>query len=129
MPRRMSRDQRERFLHGRHVAVLTSIADDGSAVPTPIWYAYRDGAFYFRTADTSGRGGNIRRDPRVSICVQKERPPYKAVIAYGAANIEPEMMWLAEMMPRRYLGYVGAIAYRRVSQDDVERGTEVTIVV
>jgi PPOX class probable F420-dependent enzyme len=125
----MSREQRERFLQGLHVAVLTTIADDGTPVPTPIWYAHRDGMFYFRTADTSARIANIRRDPRVSICIQEERPPYKAVIAYGTATIEPELKWLADWMPRRYLGYIGAIAYNRVSQDNVERGEEVTIVV
>ena len=125
----MSREQRERFLQGRRVAVLTTIAHDGAPVPTPIWYAYRGGAFYFRTANTAARLQNIRRDPRVSICVQEERPPYKAVIAYGTAEIGEQLEWLAERMPRRYLGYVGAIAYRRVSQDAVERGAEVAIVV
>lgn len=129
MPRRLSREQRERFLQGRHVAVLVTVDTDGRPVPTPIWYAYRDGVFYFRTADTAARLENIRRDPRVSICVQEERPPYKAVIAHGTAEIRKQLDWLAESMPRRYLGYVGAIAYRRLSQDDVERGAEVTIVV
>lgn len=125
----MTRDDRERFLQGRRVAVLTTIAHDGSPVPAPIWYAYREGVFYFRTADTAARLENIRREPRVSICVQEERPPYKAVIAYGTAEIREQFDWLAESMPRRYLGYFGAIAYSRVSQGDVERGREVTIVV
>lgn len=125
----MSRHERERFLRGRRVAVLVTVASDGQPVPTPIWYAYRDGAFYFRTADTSAKLANVRANPRVSICVQDERPPYKAVIAHGSASIEPELSWLAASMPRRYLGAIAALAYNRVSQDRVERGAEVTLVV
>jgi PPOX class probable F420-dependent enzyme len=125
----MSRHERERFLAGRRVAVLVTIAPDGQPVPTPIWYVYRDGAFYFRTADTSAKLANVRSNPRVSICVQDERPPYRAVTAHGPASIEPELPWLAHGIPRRYLGAIGAFAYNRVSRARVERGAEVTIVV
>jgi PPOX class probable F420-dependent enzyme len=125
----MTRGERERFLGERRVAVLTTIDGDGAPVPAPIWYAWRNGAFYFRTANTAARLANIARDPRVSICVQEERPPYKAVIAHGRADVGTMQPWLADAMPRRYLGRLGAIAYRRISQGDVERGPEVTIMV
>ena len=124
----MTRAERERFLRGRRVAVLVTLDADGRSVPTPIWYLYRDGAFYFRTATAAEKLANIRRDPRVSVCVQEERPPYKAVIAHGTALIEDSHTWLAAM-PRHYLGWVGSIGYRLAAQDAVERGPEVTIVV
>src|SRR5438132_12922549 len=50
MPARLSKSRREQFLSGRRVAVLTTIGSDGAPCATPIWYFYRDGLFYFRTA-------------------------------------------------------------------------------
>jgi PPOX class probable F420-dependent enzyme len=129
MPARLSKEERERFLAGRHVAVLVTIGEDGAPVPGPIWYRYRDGAFYFRTADDAVRTKNIRRDPRVSICVQDERPPYKAIVAYGRATIEPAEQGLAEELPRHYLGMIGAIGYKQAAARAIEQGPEVTLVV
>jgi PPOX class probable F420-dependent enzyme len=125
----MSRQQREAFLSERRVAVLVTIAPDGNPVPTPIWYIFRKSAFYFRTEDHAIKTLNIRHDPRVSICVQDERAPYRAVVAYGNAAIEAAEEQLANEMPRRYLGAVGAAGYRAGARETIERGPEVTIVV
>ncbi len=129
MPGRLSKVDQERFLAGRHVAVLVTIGADGAPVPGPIWYLYRDGAFHFRTASDAVRTRNIRRDPRVSICVQDERPPYKALIAYGKAEVREPDEKLADELPRHYLGFVGAIGYKLAARQAVEHGPEVTLVV
>ncbi len=128
MPSRMSRDRRTKFLGGRHVAVLVTNGEDGVPVPGPIWYVFRDGAFYFRTAAEAVRTKNVERDPRVSVCVQDERAPYRAVIAYGRARVEAPSAWLAEEMPKRYLGFVGAMGYR-AAEENIQSGPEVTLVV
>ena len=91
MPSRMSSQEREKFLMGRHVAVLVTNGADGHPVPTPIWYLYRDGAFFFRTEEGAIKTKNVRRDARVSVCVQEERAPYKAVIAYGRAEVREKL--------------------------------------
>jgi hypothetical protein len=128
MPVRMTKGQREKFLRGRHVAVLVTIAEDGTPVPSPIWYLYRDGAFLFRTADDAVRTQNVLRDPRVSICLQEERPPYKAVIVYGRAEILPPDEGLAREIPRHYLGAVGAMGYQQAARSRIEDGaTEITL--
>ena len=129
MPARLSKRQRARFLAGRHVAVLVTNGADGTPVPSPIWYAYRDGKFYFRTAGDAAKLDNVRRDPKVSVCVQDERPPYKAVIAYGSGEIAEPAEWLARDLPRRYLGIVGAMGYETGARDQIERSGEVTLVV
>ncbi len=129
MPRRFSREEQERFLAGRHVAVLVTVGPDGAPVPTPIWYLYRDGRFYFRTERHAVKTKNIQRDARVSICIQDERAPYKAVIAYGTAEIGSGLDWLGQAMPRHYLGFVGGIGYQRTAQNQIERGPEVALVV
>ena len=127
MPTRMSPAQRDRFLGGRHVAVLVTNGADGHAVPTPIWYLYRDGTFYFRTEHGAIKTQNILRDPKVSVCVQDERAPYKAVIAYGNAEVREKLDWLAAI-PRHYLGFVGAAGYNRTAQHEIEHGPEVALV-
>ena len=129
MSARMSQAKRERFLAGRHVAVLVTIGEDGGPVPTPIWYLYRDGLFYFRTAADAHKATNIRRDARVSVCVQDERPPYKAVIVRGTAEIGDGVEWLTNEMPRHYLGFLGAFGYRRTARRAIEQGPDVTLVV
>jgi PPOX class probable F420-dependent enzyme len=123
----MSPGERDKFLSGRRVAVLVTLAQDGSSVPTPIWYLYRDGLFYFRTAADAAKTKNIERDKRASVCVQDERPPYRAVVAHGTAEVRSADDGIAAEMPRRYLGMIGAIGYRAAAAN-IEAGPEVTIV-
>lgn len=129
MPARFTTSQRERFLAGRHVAVLVTLGPDGAPVSTPIWYLWRDGAFWFRTANTAVKTYNARRDPRVSVCVQEERAPYKSLVATGTAEVVPSPPWLGQEIPRHYLGMVGAMGYRRAAQSAIEQGEDVAIVV
>jgi PPOX class probable F420-dependent enzyme len=129
MPARLSTSQREKFLSDRHVAVLVTIGVDGSPMPTPIWYLYRGGVFYFRTASNAIKTENIRRDPRVSICVQDERAPYRSITARGTAEISESLDWIGREMPRHYLGIVGAIGYRAATREQIEQGPEVTLIV
>jgi PPOX class probable F420-dependent enzyme len=129
MSARLSKSQREKFLSGRHVAVLVTIGVDGGPLPTPIWYLYRDGVFYFRTASNAIKTENIRRDPRVSICVQDERAPYKSVVARGTAEVADSLDRLGRDIPRHYLGIVGAIGYRAAAREQIEQGPEVTLIV
>jgi PPOX class probable F420-dependent enzyme len=129
MPGRLSKAEREKFLRGRRVAVLVTTDAEGIAVPTPIWYLFREGAFYFRTADNAIKTINVRHHPRVSICVQDERPPYRAVTAYGTAEIAPADKELAQAMPRHYLGFVGGMAYQSTARGAIEAGEEITLIV
>jgi PPOX class probable F420-dependent enzyme len=129
MPARLSKSQREKFLAGRHVAVLVTLGPDGAPVSTPIWYLWRDGAFYFRTAGNAIKTENVRRDPRVSVCVQDERAPYRSLVATGRAEVAASPAWLADAMPLHYLGVVGAMGYRAAAREAIEQGEEVAIVV
>src|SRR3990172_4504248 len=98
MPGRWKRDKWERFLRGRHVAVLGTIGGDGAPVLTPIWYLYRDGRILMRTGRASVKARNIQRDARVTVCVQDARPPYASIPVHGRAVIEPEREgWAAEI--------------------------------
>ncbi len=129
MPKRMNRAEWERFLAGRHVAVLATLGPDGEPVLTPIWYLYRDGLLHMRTGQESVKARNIRCDPRVTVCVQDERAPYRSVTVYGRASVEPGEEGLAALIARRYLGFVGGAAYLRMAREVVEQSAEVTLAV
>lgn len=129
MPGRWKRHQWERFLQGRRVAVLGTIGEDGTPVLTPIWYLYWDGRLLMRTAKESVKARNIRRDPRVTVCVQDERPPYASVTIHGRATIEPEIPGLDGDIAHRYLGKMAGDAYLRVAAENVQQGGEVTLAV
>jgi PPOX class probable F420-dependent enzyme len=129
MPARLSPTEREKLLAGRHIAVLVTIAADGTPVPTPIWYLYRDGVFYFRTSADALKTENVRRDARVSICVQDERAPYRSIVVYGRAEISERAAWLEREVPRHYLGAIGALGYDAAARAQIEQGEEVTLTV
>ncbi len=88
MPRRMTERERQEFLAGPHVAVL-SVADDGGRLPhaTPVWYAYEPGGTVTFFTGTQGRrsrkAGLVERAGAVSLTVQKEAFPYGYVTIAG----------------------------------------------
>jgi PPOX class probable F420-dependent enzyme len=129
MPKRFARAEWERFLRGRRVAVLGTIGRDGAPVLTPIWYVYRDGRLLMRTGKASVKAKNIERDPRVTVCVQDERPPYASITLHGRATIEPEEAGLASDIARRYLGGIAGAAYLKVAAENVQESEEVTLAV
>ncbi len=130
MPHRLPPPQAERFLHGRHIAVLTTINTDGTPLQTPVWYLYQDGLFYIRTSSKSAKARNIRRDPRVSLCVQDERPPYRGVTVKGTASVQPEEPALSARMSRNYLGAIAGFFYLRLrTRAEIEEDPDAIVVI
>ncbi|MBA3794827.1 MAG: PPOX class F420-dependent enzyme, partial [Rubrobacter sp.] len=59
---------------------------------------------------------NMRREPRVSLCIDDERPPFQFVIVEGAAELaadDPEMLRWATSIGGRYMGEEQAEAFGR----------------
>lgn len=130
MPHPMSGEDADRFLRGRHVAVLTTTNADGRPLQTPVWYLCRDGRIYIRTNSRSGKVRNIRRDPRVSLCVQDERPPYRGVTVEGIAEVKPNEDDLSAAMSRHYLGAIAGFFYLRLrTRAQIEDDPDVVIVI
>ena len=123
----MSRAEWERFLAGRHVAVLATLGSDGEPVLTPIWYLYRDGLLFMRTGQESVKARNASRDSRVTVCIQDEQAPYRSVTLYGRASVEAAEGELGATIARRYLGAVGGSAYLRMAGEAGEQSAGVTL--
>ena len=75
-----------------------------------------DGTVVLTTGADSLKGKNLRRDPRVCLCVDDETPPYSFVVIDGTAEITEDPGPLLEWATRiagRYMGAERAEEYRR----------------
>jgi PPOX class probable F420-dependent enzyme len=88
--------------------MLATTLRDGSPHVAPIWIDLDDdGSIIFTTHKTSLKGRAIRRDPRVSLCVDDERPPFAFVVVRGTATISEdpdELLRAATRIGGRYMG-------------------------
>jgi PPOX class probable F420-dependent enzyme len=110
----MSHSERERFLTGVHVGVISvASADGGGPLAVPVWYSYQPGGTVnVITGGSTRKAAAIRAAGRFSLCAQDENPPYKYVSVEGPVSAEEvaghdERLDLA----RRYLGPEGGDAY------------------
>jgi len=102
----MSREQIDAFLEAPRHAVVAALRADGSAQLSPIWYVYEGGRLYFSMLIATARYRQLRRDPRIALCVDGGHPDARFVAIYGRAEIvEEESPWrddLAWRIVRRY---------------------------
>jgi nitroimidazol reductase NimA-like FMN-containing flavoprotein (pyridoxamine 5'-phosphate oxidase superfamily) len=108
--RPMTEQERQSFLSGPHVAVL-SIARDGGRAPhaTPVWYAYEPGGDVTFFTGTQGRRSRkaelIGKAGAASLTVQQEEFPYRYVSVEGTVVSEdrPPSAEQVLAVARRYL--------------------------
>ena len=60
---------------------------DGSPQLSPVWYLYRDGKFYTSVYAGCAKHLNLRRDHRVTVCVDGVYPDALYVAIYGTVEI------------------------------------------
>jgi len=108
----MSREEREEFLAGVHVGVLSVSSDDGGPLAVPVWYTYQPGGtINVSTGRGTRKAAAVRAAGRFSLCAQDERPPYKYVTVEGPVVIEDASQDERRELARRYLGAEGAELY------------------
>jgi PPOX class probable F420-dependent enzyme len=109
----MTREERQQFLAGVHVGVLSVAAPDGAGPLTvPVWYSYQPGGpVNVITGSGTRKASAIRAAGRFSLCAQDERPPYKYVTVEGPVAIEEASHDERLDLARRYLGSEGGDAY------------------
>jgi PPOX class probable F420-dependent enzyme len=108
----------EHFVDDRRIGVLAYVRNDGRPNQAPIWYTHRDGALLMTTTAGSVKERALARRPAVTLTIQDEKPPYRAVIADGTVTLAP----LPDPDPTagmsvRYFGRVGAAAYDRLTAE------------
>jgi hypothetical protein len=98
-----------------HTGKLATVRSDGRPHVAPVWYALDDdGSIVFNTGESTVKGRNLRRDPRASLCVDDERPPFSYVVVEGTVEITDDLgevrRWATEI-GGRYMGEERAEEY------------------
>jgi PPOX class probable F420-dependent enzyme len=99
-----------------HTGKLATTRKDGAPHVAPIWFAVDDRTIVFTTGATTIKGRGVLRDPRVSLCVDDERPPFAFVVLEGRAEVSEDLDALrhwASFLGGRYMGPDQAEAYGR----------------
>lgn len=115
MAREMTAEEYREFLLGSvRTATLATVRADGRPHAAPVWYHLDGESFVFTTGEDTVKGRNLRRDPRVSLCIDDESPPFHFVIVEGIATLaaeDPELLLWATRIGGRYMGEDQAEAF------------------
>ena len=102
-------------LPARTAKLATVLADGGPHV-APVWVALDGDDLLFNTGADTVKGRALRRDPRVALAFDDERPPFSFVQVRGTASISEdpdELLRWATIIAGRYMGAGHADAYGR----------------
>lgn len=101
----MNQSEREQFLAGLHVGVL-SIPADSAPLSAPIWYDYEPGGdIWLLTGPDSKKGRLLNTGTRVTLVAQNEAAPYAYVSVEGTVTAIDEAEASDTLhMAVRYLG-------------------------
>jgi PPOX class probable F420-dependent enzyme len=106
---KMNQNEIKEFLmRGTYTAKLGTINKDGSPHITPIWFILDENDhIIFTTYFKSLKAKNLIRNPKVSICVDDQVPPFSFVIVNGIAKIMTNsrdlLIWTTKIA-ERYMG-------------------------
>lgn len=90
-----------------HTGKLATVRSDGRPHVAPVWYVMEGNTIVFNTGASTVKGRNLSRDPRASICVDDERPPFSFVVVEGAVELSDDLDDLrttATAIGARYMG-------------------------
>jgi PPOX class probable F420-dependent enzyme len=103
------------LLSGTRTAKLATVRSDGRPHVAPVWFDLDGNDLIFMTGRGTVKGKNIRRDPRVMLSIDDERPPFAFVLIEGtavASELSPaELLPWSTRIASRYMGTEHADAY------------------
>jgi PPOX class probable F420-dependent enzyme len=92
---------------GTRTGLLGYLASDGRPLVAPVWFIVDNGDLVFNTGAKTAKGRALKRDPRVTICVDDPHPPFSYVQVQGTARISEDPQQLldtATWIGGRYMG-------------------------
>lgn len=94
-----------RFLERPITSVLATFRPDGRVLLSPVWHEWRDGGFNVGCDRGNGHVRNLRRDPRASLVVPGQEPPWIGVeIRCDAVILEEGIEQVVQRIAARYEG-------------------------
>lgn len=101
-------------MENAHTGKLATVRADGRPHVVPVWFDLDGDTIIFTTWRASVKARNMRRDARVSLCVDDETPPFSYIEIEGTAALSEEMEALkywAKKISGRYMGEALAEQY------------------
>jgi PPOX class probable F420-dependent enzyme len=115
LARRMTKMEYQSFLRdSARTAVLATVRADGRPHAAPVWFDLDGDTLVLTTGHDTVKGRNMRRDPRVTLCIEDENPPFHFVIIEGTAELtaeDPNLLHWATRIGGRYMGAERAEEY------------------
>jgi len=114
--RDMTPDEYRQFMMaGTRTGKLATAREDGRPHVVPIWFVLDGDDLVFTVFETTVKYHNMRRDPRVALCVDDDAPPFSFVLVEGTVTIsdpptEEKRVWTTRLA-RRYMGDALADSY------------------
>jgi len=115
LARRMTEAEYRSFLldHVR-TASLATVRPDGRPHVASVWFDLDGDTFVLTTGENTVKGRNMRRDPRVSLCIDDQQPPFRFAVIEGTANLtseDPDLLHWTTRIGGRYMGAERADEY------------------
>ena len=117
MPKLTSDEQTELLDCPGVLMRIAVVNADGAPSVTPIWFLHQDNAILFTPRLKSAWYRRIQADPRVALCIDEDRLPYRKVLVEGVSElVHPpgeDDQWRAQYlaMAAKYVGDQGAARY------------------
>jgi PPOX class probable F420-dependent enzyme len=92
---------------GTRTGKLAYAGAGGRPLVAPVWFIVEDGTLVFNTGKDTAKGRALARDPRATLCVDLEEPPYAFVQVQGDAELSEdpgELVRTATAIAARYMG-------------------------
>ena len=120
----MTAAERDAFLSEAGVLMhIGCVRADGRPLVTPIWFICEDSSILFTPREKSAWYECLKRDPRMTLCIDEQPLPYRKVIIDGSVTVEHDLgnddAWrdLYQRIASRYVPEEAAAAYVRNTID------------
>jgi PPOX class probable F420-dependent enzyme len=112
-----------RFLEEQRFAVLATINRDGTPQQSTVWYELQGDEIMMNTRRGRRKDRNVRRDPRVSICIEDE---YRYLAIGGTVTVIDDQAIALPDIQRLAVRYHGRERGERQFRDEFAGQTRVT---
>lgn len=101
------------------LAILATHRKDGRILMSPVWHEWNNGEFQLTTWANDIKSRNLKNDPRATVLVAENEPPYRGIEVSGEATVEAmaDHMPMYHRLTTRYIGAKDGPAYAETFRD------------
>jgi len=92
---------------GTRTGKLGYLSASGRPLVTPVWFVVEGDSVVFNTGQDTAKGRSLARDPRATLCVDLQEPPFAFVQVQGEVELSEdpaELLRTATVIAARYVG-------------------------